>query len=396
MPARPAFAEAILAAVLILSMASFLRIPVLNPMAADLQNLYAFHHCAARDDPYLSSGTICGDPEGRNMVYPPLLYWSFAWVRFLGNRAATLAWMSVVALGTVASLWSFAPARRWRQAGGLGLFVGLLAAQFPLLFAIERGNNDVVVLVTWALSLWAWRAGRPALAGVAAGLAISLKLYPAVAALVIGVALLVHALRTPEARPRVLAFAAGGMAGVLVPSLLLFSQVHTWATTRLPAFAALQWNPGVWNHAMNTLRGVDPLPLQAILLGAWLVGGALAVARDPVQVFAGALAISTSFSNTSWDYNLITAFPLLLVQYQRAAERRWRPLGDALLLLGLVAVAGNRVFFSLSPALVQVRVLLLWGWLTASGLLAAWLAGPVGESAAPGPARPDQAAAGAA
>jgi hypothetical protein len=386
MPARPAFVEALIAALLLVSIPSFVMIPFLPPLGLDFQNLYLFHQCAGRDNPYLVSGVLCGDPGGRDMVYPPLLYWSFAWVRPLQQTAATLLWMSAVAIGTLGALWPFAPPARWRQAGGLGLFTGLLAVQYPLVFGLERGNNDVLVLVCWALAAWGWQARRPALGGLAAGLAISLKLYPAFAALVVGTALLVDALRTPDARRDVLRFAAGGLAGVLLPALALYPQVKVWATTQLPAFAAQRYDPAVWNHAMNTLRGTDPFPLQAILVVAWLVGGALAMRRDPVLVFAGALAISTSFANTSWDYNLVTAYPLLVVQYQRAAERRWRPLGDALLILGVVAVVGNRVLFSLSPGLVQARVLLLWGWMTASGALAAWLA--VGPDAEAAPAEP--------
>jgi hypothetical protein len=164
---------------------------------------------------------------------------------------------------------------------------------------------------------------------------------------------------------------------VVGPALLLAPQLSIWAARQLPAFAA-QTNPlAIFNHAMNTaLPGFSPVPLQALLLGSWLVGAALVVARDPALVFAGALAISTSFANTSWDYNLITTFPLLVVQYQRAAERRWVPLADGLLLVGLVAVAGNRLLFSLSPDLMQGRVVLLWAWLVASGLAAWWIARP--------------------
>jgi hypothetical protein len=128
-----------------------------------------------------------------------------------------------------------------------------------------------------------------------------------------------------------------------------------------------------------------------ILLVTWLVGAVRAVGRDPLLVFAGALAISTSFSNTSWDYNLVTCLPLLVVQYQRASEVNWRPLADALLLLGLVAVIGNRVLFSFTEELLQARVLLLWGWLTGSGLLVAWLAAPGEGEGSPAQASPGAA-----
>jgi hypothetical protein len=200
MNARPAAADAIIFSLLLVSISSFMAVPFLSPIGADFQNLYLFHHCAARNNPYLSTGVACGDPWARDMVYPPLLYWSFAWARLFGQVSATVIWMSVVAVGSVAALWPFAPSWRWREDGRLGIFVGLLAAQFPLVFGVERGNNDVVVLLAWAVAAWAWGGGRPALSGVAAGLAVSLKLYPAFAALVVGVAMVAWAIRDPGQR----------------------------------------------------------------------------------------------------------------------------------------------------------------------------------------------------
>ncbi len=60
--------------------------------------------------------------------------------------------------------------------------------------------------------------------------------------------------------------------------------------------------------------------------------------RDPALLFAGALAISTYFSSLSNDYNLITAYPLLIMLFIRATSAPWSSLATALLLVGLVAI----------------------------------------------------------
>jgi hypothetical protein len=380
---RPLAVEALMAALLLASIHGFMGIPFMAPLGADLHNLYTFHQCAARNDPYLSSGLACGDVAGRDMYYPPALYWAFAWVRPLTAEAVVFIWTSVVAIGTFVSLLAFAPAARWRGDGRLGLFAGLLLVGYPLLFALERGNNDVLVLLCWAGALVAWQAGRAGLAGAAIGLSVALKVYPAMGALPLAVAVLVDLALRPERRAAALRFAAGGLAGVLVPALLLLGQTRTWATVKLPEFAGIVPGPSHFSHSLaGALAPSSPRLLQAILLLAWAAAAVRRWRDDPALVLAGGLAASTSFAGVSFDYNLITALPLLLVQFQRAtAGGRWRPALDAALVAGLAAVAGHRILVGQGLALVDGRVFLLWGWLVASAALAAWRAVPTAEGA---------------
>lgn len=386
--ARPLAAEAALALFLLASVHGFMAIPFMAPLGADLHNLYAFHQCAARNDPYLASGFACGDVAGRDMFYPPALYWAFAWVRPLTAEAVTLIWTTVVAVGTFASLLAFAPAARWRGDGRLGLFAGLLLLGYPLLFALERANNDVLVLLCWAGAMVAWRAGRPALSGAAIGLATALKLYPGIGAIPVAVAVVAELLTRPERRRDGLLFAAGGVGGALAPTLLLLGDTRTWATLKLPVFAAITPAPSSFSHSLaGATAPWDPWPLQALLLLAWAAAAVRCWRDDPTLVMAGALAASTAVARTSFDYNLITALPLLLVQFQRAtAGGRWRPALDGLLAAGLLAVAGHRLLVNLAPELAVWKVLLFWGWLTASAALAAWRPTPASEAWVAGPA----------
>ncbi len=59
----------------------------------DFLNLYLFHHCPqAQGNFYAVSGTVCGDPGGRSMIYPPWNYYAFDWVSFFDYPTALYLW----------------------------------------------------------------------------------------------------------------------------------------------------------------------------------------------------------------------------------------------------------------------------------------------------------------
>ena len=94
--------------------------------------------------------------------------------------------------------------------------------------------------------------------------------------------------------------------------------------------------------------------LGACLVAAWVWAGARALARgDAAMALAGSLAVSTYIPRTSYDYNLISTYPLLLLLFLRAQRtNRW-----ALLAFGVFAIAGDRRLFSISGAKVFTPVL---------------------------------------
>jgi len=68
--------------------------------------------------------------------------------------------------------------------------------------------------------------------------------------------------------------------------------------------------------------------------------------RDVPMAFAGALAVSTYVPRTSFDYNLISTYPLLLLLFLRTQRmNRW-----GLLVFGVFAIAGDRRLFALPGA----------------------------------------------
>jgi Glycosyltransferase family 87 len=367
---------ALLVAVLVASIPAYKLIPAwgLRPWGFDLDNVYVFHHCAGRDDPYVVTGFVCGDPLGRAMPYPPFMYWLLGWMRWVSFPAARRIWASfiVLALLSAAVVWSAdgAPlrieAKRWRSY----LFGALLVAEFPAAFALERGNNDAVVVLLWTAAIALLTTERFLLAGVAAGLAAAAKLYPALSCAVVAVGLAGAAFSGGlHARRRAIAFFAGLGLSLVVTTLLFGQLTLHYYTNVLPPFAAHIPGVTLHGHSVPATFGARAGVISELLALVWAAAALASFERAPALVLAGALAISTYFAATSFDYNLVTVYPLLLVLFARAmdpAPRAGRWADWAVLYLGVAAVLAHRGWFG--EARAERHVALQVAWLVAAAV----------------------------
>ena len=348
----------------------------------DFHNLDVFHHCFARDNPYLATGAACGDYLDRDMTYPPLLYWSFAWTRLAPLSVSYLIWAVVILVGVLLALVAWVP--RGRHDGAVVIFVGLMMLGYPVLFAVERGNNDVLVLILWTIAAWLFGTGRAGLSGATAGTAVALKLYPVFAAVVVAGGLIWWAWREAPARRRLLMFGAGGLASVMVASVVPLDQNLLYIKDEFAQLTSVPGSLSPWSHTLDPIAPARVTWLLSLpLLATWVFASAKRLPSDPALVFAGGLAISTYFSSVSNDYNLITVYPLLTLLFVRAMARPWSPLTFGLLMLGLIAIMGNRVLFAWSELALELHIALQWLWLFLTGLAVA--AGHLrdGEAATP-------------
>ena len=343
---------------LVVSIASSRAIPFYEPWGIDLNNILVYQQCATEVSPYLTGAKVCGDLHDRQMLYPPLLYHSFAWLRVFSQAVAIRLWSVVIVLGLAASLWCWArlgdSRSSWKRPWREWVFVTLLLYQYPVLFSIERGGSDVIPVLLFTLGAVFLMRQRFNLGGAALGAATAYKLYPAFAtAVVIGGLFLVWAVR-PWARLRAwLPCGSAALASFLGLNLVFFNDASLYYGTVLPGFANTMTLPAEYSHAVPSFVGPNFHGFSWLLMGGltalWVAATRRCILEgNPAIAFAGALSIATYMQGTSYDYNLITVYPLLLLVFQRAWQsNRW-----GLLALGLVSIVGDRQVFALPGVLL--------------------------------------------
>lgn len=267
--------------------------------------------------------------------YPPLALRVFAWSALLNARAAVAVWMIVLTGLSVLVTWVC-----WNGRVALGLprpafslALGCVLWSTPVLYSLERGNFDLLVLVLLlAVAALLGRNARGAdwLAGGCLAAAVGLKVYPVLC----GFLFLV--LRRPHA---VLGAAVAGVALVLmdVPGTLDFLHNSREVFGRHAPFAH-----GRMHETMHTLPGMWPLLWQATPLewltaipgqAAWaalmlpavgLIGYRIWNCPQPTGVVLPALlwltAVATFLPVVSNDYNLI-CLPLAVVAVWKIRDR---------------------------------------------------------------------------
>ena len=337
----------ILFAYLVVCAASARGIPFAKPWGIDFHNLHVYQFCSTGRNPYLIPGPVCGDIYQRSLVYPPLLFHAFFWTRKLPLADAMLYWSS-------ANLFMFAFAYQyWARLAGarlrwdVVLFCGLLVFQYPMLFLLERGGTDVVSVFTWTLASWCLCRRQLLLAGIFAGFATAYKLYPGIPTAIASYALLAGSFRnTMFGKADFLRFGlAAGLAFAGI-NALYWPEAVTYFTVVLPQFAATLTPINTAMHALGSLPGPEhELYVKLVQLGffwLWCWSASRSIYDRPALTMAALLAISTYFSATSWDYNLVTVYPLLVMLFIEARHSdRW-----GLLFFGLFAIVGDRELWS--------------------------------------------------
>jgi hypothetical protein len=367
----------ILIAVMILWMASLTAIPFWQPWGLDLHNVHIFQQCVKGRSPYLVDAHACGDILDRPFYYPPFLFAFFRWLRPLSLPAAMYIWtvFMFTSFGVMFWAWARKIAREPRhgERHELVFFCALLLLQYPFVFALERGNTDTVAIVFYTIGAYLFVRRQVWLAGMAAGLAAGFRLSPIVAVVIMTGALL-WAWRSVGFWTSV-KFGGGALTSFALTLLIFFKDAKLYLFTVLPAYAKQLSFASPYGHSLPTYVGDGYRNFARVLAGclavAWIWGGKRALARgDAAMALAGALAASTYAQATSFDYNLITTYPLLLLLFLRAQRtNRWALLG-----FGVLAIAGDRRLFTLPNAVVltaQLHLTMQLAFLVVAALVAA-------------------------
>lgn len=146
-----------------------------------LHNYQASRYWLTTGDPYREA---FGDPIGRKLCYPPIVLVYFSWCQLVSVHRAIGIW--TITLGAMALLGAWAA---WSSRRSLGLTpvpitfaLAAVVTSAPVAYALERGNYDLLIVPCIVMAAWGLRrSGRipDAVVGYAIGLAICLKIYPA-------------------------------------------------------------------------------------------------------------------------------------------------------------------------------------------------------------------------
>ncbi|HWC35531.1 MAG TPA: glycosyltransferase 87 family protein [Mycobacteriales bacterium] len=155
----------------------------------DTYVLYTNEGLNARTD---ANGTVTGNTSvpyrDHPVEYPPViggLMWAAAEVTSIvhgggpdpsGSRATTFFNITALGLAALALVSTFTVAK---LAGRTRAWDAMLVAASPVLLMHAYTNWDLAAVALTGLGLWAWSRGSPTWAGVALGLGIATKLYPA-------------------------------------------------------------------------------------------------------------------------------------------------------------------------------------------------------------------------
>ena len=397
--------------------------PAMSFQSLDFIHVFASVQTWVRGgDPYEA---ILGDPISTRYSWPPITLPLFSWCRFFPfqpirtpgwtgpilflPREAVVAYTLLLGAIVGAAGWA---AHRQRERLGLGrlpwpLIIGLFVWSTPVLFALERGNLDLLVLLSILLAAACLRP-RTTAGDIAAGVLLAvgtwIKLYPA---LLVFAILFLRRWRT---------LAAYVAAGLLVP-LAQFHTIPRWLAQNgiLSAVAGIGPRTGIG----ATIGSIDVIshPLFNAWIGAWTSGPLAVLDRVPARLVAlmvvvpaivlvgnrvsrsthrdalalplllWVVAMATFVPNVSNDYNLAPLPLAVLCLIDR--RDRWELAGLALLFLwwqpfDLRTGPASAAFWDLALNLGKVCGVVMVGVLLARRAAAAPL--PAQVSRAPHPA----------
>jgi len=318
-------------------------VPYWSYAGLDFLNIYVFHHnCPGWGEVYLLGGALCGDPISRPMVYPPLLYWMMSWVRLFDFKTAFHILLAINFVSIAGAMAFFeksrnprTPITKWQWFLGILLFGSL-----PFVYEFERGNNNGLVLGIWALASFFILKQRYFWGGLFSTFAVAFKLYPIIP-FILMTAVLVRNKRWQDLKFWIL---GAGTLSVIV--LGIFWKDHLdFIQHTLPEFALTGGGVSYTSHTLY--RGLGGLAIKLpglILWGRWVFRE---WNRERALVLSAMLAIATFFPNNSADYNLVTAFPFLLLLVFKNWPKPESKNNWALTCLTLFALIGDRTVWDL-------------------------------------------------
>lgn len=335
--------------ILLVSLLDIKIIPFYKKLGLDFSNQYGLHHCVEGPETvYKKAAKDCLDFEGRPYVYPPVMYQMFSWTKLFSTVEGAyyfFVFLHIISFLGIVFIW--AEKKILPIIYGFGLFV-----TYPNLFLLERGNSDMFIVFFWSFAFWLYRQEKYWLSGSFLALAVFAKLYP-VYALIILAPFVLRDLK--KHRDLILGFALGVALIVLIAPNLWFEYLvdvlPKWSSAKTPIYNLA--------HSLKSL----PWPSlgSAIYLAGvafWMIAASKSNVRRINWAWAGGLAICTFNNGVSFDYNLVTVFPLAIVGFSYFLNNKNTFLSSLFLLL-TASIFGFREVFVSVPHYPLIRLILM-------------------------------------
>jgi hypothetical protein len=323
-------------------------------------------------DPYLNQVNVDERYADRDwlqvnsrFIYPPSSLFLFAPIAHLPYKLAKVVWgtgMALLMAWLLILLRDRYPAAQWTA---LGLFLSL-----PVAANIDNGQVDILIL---ALTLAVFFIPRPGIAGLCLGIAIAIKLSPALVLL-----WLLATRRWKTALYAVVTAAAIMLAAMRVWGVALYREFFQHLNAHLSPNSAMLTHTfttfkvffgrfivmGTDSYSLHYFYGTRQNPLlmvwgaaapiglaMLVIFFAWMLRGK----RRPILAsdagFFTFLVVALFTNSLLWPAGLIACFPLTMLLIERSPSR---PLHSLLLLLPFFIpiefVANRRFLFWLIAA----------------------------------------------
>jgi hypothetical protein len=342
-------------------------------------------------DPYDLNNLVAlaeevGAPKVTVYRYPPFYTLLALPLGLLPYRIAMLSWQILNLVLVVGAAWLIGATLRLRFNSRNALIIGLIFLTFdPLLYNFAIGQINLVMLVLITLVAWAWMRQHHLFAGLILGLAVSIKIAPAI--------LFPYFLWKKGYRLVTAGVAAfvgfGGLAVVLLglAPTLTFISVLTEFATESNAWIANQSLRGFLDRLFVGDEYIQPLLLNPTL-SSWIHYGALFLLlgvttwilyrsrrRDQFHLdFALIIITFHLISTTTWVHHFVwMLYPLVTLAVVSLKQRSLVPIvlfGMGYSLLAFPLDYRNQMLFQW-PALLWISTK-LYGLLILYGLTG-WL-----------------------
>jgi alpha-1,2-mannosyltransferase len=361
------------------------RVAVLDPWeilrAHSLSDYTSFHFAAVAlahgEDPYSSALSHYAAVEGlaaHPYIYPPFLGWLLAPLTPLGAWHARLVWEAfaiVAALGVLWLIHRWIDESRTEHAEASKTAVTFIAACFwPLRGSAWMGQVNMIIfclIMLW----WVFRARSPR-AGIWLGVAIAIKMSPALlvlwvlaqkrwreAGIVVGSAALLVAISCLAMGKNWAVFPTSVLAGFL-PGHAYHSftiPIHHFGNESLADLAyVLTGNPGGNAFRLGTAASAVQISCVAVMLVVWAVASRRA---RPEHSLAALTIIMILAPTYAWEHHLAFSLFALAVLADTSLTCGWKKATAIWILIALVCEPDNS--FALPP----------WEWPPLVGDLAA-------------------------